>query len=674
MKIYPVVVAVLFHILATAQTTTNNTRPSLAYGNVTADQFARTSYQIDTTADAVVLFDLGFANYEVGNGDFRIEYTFHKRIHILAKKGFDAATINIPLYSHAPFKEVVEKLQAHTYRLVDGKVQANKVERSSIFETKRNKYSTEKKFTFSNLQEGCIIEYSYKLISPFDQQMKSWYFQDVNYPVLWSEFTMSVPQLYTFAPVHQGNHNFTVNKYEADFKSYTFNVPIQGAYNLTNQVTYAGDNIKSTWAVSNRPAIKHESHTSSLRNIISKIDFYLLSITYPDEAPKDVMGDWEGMSKKLLADEDFGLQLNQPNPALEEDLRKLNLQGSDLERATSIYTWIRDNLMSNDDDGIWINKKLNKTYQDKSGSPSEINMLLTSALLNQQIEAYPVLISTRDHGRAHYKYPVTSQYNYVITNIKIGSTNILLDASEKGLGFGKLPLKCYNGYARVISNKPTALRLVSDSLTEERSTSIHLKQGSNNTLIGTYTATPGYYESLRLRKQIAAGNLEQVLKEQEKTLPYKIDYKTAKTKGIKEAAENITLSYEFEMDIDASIVYLNPLLGEGTHSNPFIASQRWDPIEMPFRTSEKFTLILEVPAGFKLDELPKPAKHLMLDATGSFVYDVTTSGDKVIISSSIQLNKAEFPPAAYTDLRNFFAAIVKKHGEQIVLKRKTENN
>ena len=45
-------------------------------------------------------------------------------------------------------------------------------------------------------------------------------------------------------------------------------------------------------------------------------------------------------------------------------------------------------------------------------------------------------------------------------------------------------------------------------------------------------------------------------------------------------------------------------------------------------------------------------------------------GDAIQMRSRIKLNKANFKPEDYSTLRDFFAFIVKKHGEQIVFKKK----
>ena len=104
------------------------------FGKVTPQDFTVTAGSLDSAADAVVLADFGTSTF-VGNrrASFDIEFHHSKRIHILTKKGFDAATITIPLYTNDKESEKVESLRAFTYTLEDGKVVETKLDSKSIF-------------------------------------------------------------------------------------------------------------------------------------------------------------------------------------------------------------------------------------------------------------------------------------------------------------------------------------------------------------------------------------------------------------------------------------------------------------------------------------------------------------------------------------------------------------
>jgi hypothetical protein len=111
------------------------------------------------------------------------------------------------------------------------------------------------------------------------------------------------------------------------------------------------------------------------------------------------------------------------------------------------------------------------------------------------------------------------------------------------------------------------------------------------------------------------------------------------------------------------------MLGEGYKENPFKAAERQYPVEIPFAIDETYTLNMEVPKGYMVDELPKSAKVLFNTDEGFFEYLIAKDAERVQFRARIKLNKANFKPEDYATLRDFFSFVVKKESEQIVFKK-----
>src|SRR5579863_1681803 len=104
------------------------------FGKVTPDDFKVTAAALDTAAAVVVVADFGSSSFD-GNNTGWFDGVFHrsKRIRILKRTGFDAATIMIPLYKSGIVIEKISGLKASTYTLEDGKVVETKLDSKSIF-------------------------------------------------------------------------------------------------------------------------------------------------------------------------------------------------------------------------------------------------------------------------------------------------------------------------------------------------------------------------------------------------------------------------------------------------------------------------------------------------------------------------------------------------------------
>jgi hypothetical protein len=86
--------------------------PYAKFGKVSPQAFEKKVYSLDSSANAVVLSDVGEASIE-GNskGWFSVVTNRHKVVHILNKAGYNEATVEIPLYVNGADEEKLEELK-----------------------------------------------------------------------------------------------------------------------------------------------------------------------------------------------------------------------------------------------------------------------------------------------------------------------------------------------------------------------------------------------------------------------------------------------------------------------------------------------------------------------------------------------------------------------------------
>jgi hypothetical protein len=104
--------------------------------------------------------------------------------------------------------------------------------------------------------------------------------------------------------------------------------------------------------------------------------------------------------------------------------------------------------------------------------------------------------------------------------------------------------------------------------------------------------------------------------------------------------------------------------------NPFKSEMRKYPVALPYPIDDIYTLNMEIPDGYMVDELPKSAKVLYNEGEGSFEYIIQKDQYSVQFRSHVRLKEVFFRPGDYNSLRDFFAFIAQKHNEQIVFKKK----
>ncbi|MBS1918570.1 MAG: DUF3857 domain-containing protein [Bacteroidetes bacterium] len=623
---------------------------------------------IDSNTKAVVLANIGNSDFEGSSkGTFVLAYNEFKRVLLLKKSAFGEATIEIPIYTGKDeFAEVFENFEASTYNLENGVVIETRFDKNTLFKEKYNKNYTIIKFTFPQIKEGSIIEYRYRIKSTFNRDdIRSWDFQG-KYPILWSEYKVTIPPVYNYKILKQGDFAYNIDSVGKMKRNYTVLETSGLAKDVGLIYNITGDAVVEKWVIKNIPGFKTEEYIFSPDNYIPKISFQLYEIHGSKDTIK-IEKNWDSTSAILLRDPDFGKSFIEEKPWLQDDMHKLLSDSNEFAKAKKIFEFIRDNFLCTDSNALYLSAPLKSIYEERKGTVADLNILLTALLINQGYDAHPVLLSTREHGKTVEGHAILDQYNYVVSEMNLNGITYLLDASVKKMGFGKLPEKCYNGSAWVIDKNAKQVKLSADSITESKTSMITLENDRDGEMKGSSSADMGYYESLSLRNKFTKNEMK---KEIWKSYSSDMEIYNEAIENISNYEEPVSASCDLKLKFSDAIIYFDPLFGQGMKRNPFAADKRLYPVEMPYKTDDTYVLNMEIPSGYSIDEMPKPGRIKLNENDGLFEYLIAVENGKIQLRSRLHLNKTFFAPEEYNSLRDFFAYVVKKQSEQIVFKKK----
>jgi len=651
-------------------------RSPVKFGKISPEDFKTSVYSLDSNAAAVVVADIGFSYYE-GNerGWFTFFHQRHRRIHVLKKNGYDAADVEIPLYFSGSAEEELQSLKATTYNLEDGSVKEIKLDNKSVFTDKLDKTHSVKKFTFPNVKEGSIIEFSYTIRSDFWNSPTNWYFQG-KYPVLWSELEFHIPEFFYFVFINEGYNEFYIKKPPVSSTVY-FDVTLEsleaGQRMQRERRKIETQVYRHRWVIKNAPGIRAERFTSSIMNHISKIEFQLSEIR-PPLTYRAMMITWPMLTEKLLMSEFFGAQLDNANNWMDDELKGITSSKSiATEKAKKIYEYVRDHFSCIDHSARYMDQQLRNVMRSKKGNVAEINLLLVAMLKNGGIRADPLLLSTKDHGYTYSMYPLEDKFNYVVAVAEIGGKRIFMDATHPKLGFGVLPPECYNGFACMINKSATAVTLNPDSLTEKKISTVLITNNGKGVISGAFRQLPGVYESYEIRNKLAEEGTEPVFANFKKAFNNgEVELSLKGIDSVQQLDEQLSIHFDFDFATgEGDIIYFNPMIGEGYKENPFKSATRNYPVEMPYAIDATYVFRMEVPAGYDVEELPKSVRvNFDEDGASFFEYIIANSNGVVSLRSRVKLLRTYYLPEEYEILREFFSQIVTKHNEQIVFKKK----
>ena len=165
-------------------------------------------YDKDTAAHAVFLNEFGNSRMDVTSDDhIGIIYSYHAKIKIFDNKGFTSGTIDIPVHNSDNVSEEATDITGTTYYKDDnGLMQKVDLDPKKIFKVKDYKYQSTIKFALPGLRPGCVIEFRYRLTSPFWDNFRKWEFQD-DIPKVYSQYEAHIPGFWTFNATLRGHIN-----------------------------------------------------------------------------------------------------------------------------------------------------------------------------------------------------------------------------------------------------------------------------------------------------------------------------------------------------------------------------------------------------------------------------------------------------------------------------------
>lgn len=621
------------------------------FGKVENAELTMESYASDTSAAAVILFDYGESKFTFNN-EIKVVFERHIRIKILKKSGYDWANMSVPYYVRNSDKERVINIKGYTFNLVNGEEQKDKLDSKSVFEEQQSENWHSKKFSMPNVKVGSVLDITYTIQSDFIYTLREWEFQH-SIPTVWSEYQVEIPEYFDYKFLMQGYLAVSdANRSQSN-----------GA-NMQNNKYY--------WIMKDVPALKEEKYITTLNDYQSKIEFELEKVKWPGEVPKTMTGNWEEITKDLLAADKFGVQLNRNN-FFKDDLAMLKAKHKEpKQQMEAIYSLIKNKMKWDGKHEIYAKNPIRKVYDTGSGSSAEINLLLTSMLLEAGFDAAPVLVSTRSHGRIRTALsPMLSKFNYVVTHVKIDGKEYLLDATDPLLPAGMLPVRCLNGEGRLIKKDDQRWVALAPEQIYSKLFNAKMTINSEGEIVGTGNESAGGYGGLSLRRTILEEGETKFMERVAKDVG---DFSIGKPKidNLNDIDKSLNITYDIKANGSGQtndIIYLNPMLGYGEEENPFKLNERVYPVDFATPIDETYICHITIPEGYEVEEAPKSIAVNLPENSGRFMYMVQQQGNVIQVMSKVSINKPVFYAPEYAHLKELYDHIVAKHAEQIVIKK-----
>jgi len=624
------------------------------FGKPDSYELQLTSYPKDPDAAGVVLFEKGknYVKLVENNSYIKLIKEVHRKIKVIDAKNFEESVVYIPYYQSGNDREKVTSIKAITH---NGALQMF-VNSADIYETKETENWYYKRFTFPNVKDGSILEYSYVIESPFYFNFGTWEFQG-NMPKVYSEFVSEMPGNYVYKKSLIGYESLYINEVSL----------LENCFSLPGHVQNADCEV-ATYAMQDIPAFKEEDHMLSSSNYRAGVKFELVEFTNFKGIKTKYTKEWRDVDKQFRTDKDMGGQLKFENFFEEQIPSKIRSIPDDLERAKAVYYFIQQHFNWNGKYNM-AQVRVKDAFEEGGANNSEINLALVNALNAANIDSHMVLLSTRSHGLPTQLYPVLTDFNHVIAAVNINGTNHLLDATSKEAPFGILPFADLNGQGRLMDFKEGSSWIPIEPYA--RNTwyiSGQFKIDENNLLIGEVAETFTGYKAMEKRTILKQKTKNDYLKSWEKS-NMELEVADYQHENKNDLEQNLKEIYQAKLELpEANQLFLYPFfLRKSFDENPFKLAERSYPVDFGHATNETFLISIDLNNQYEITELPENKIIKIPGGAGECSVIYGGANGELTLRYSYKLNHHYFEAEAYNSLKEFFANVVSLQNKEVVV-------
>jgi hypothetical protein len=331
-----------------------------------------------------------------------------------------------------------------------------------------------------------------------------------------------------------------------------------------------------------------------------------------------------------------------------------------------IERFVKNNFKWDGDDGYFATKNLKDFIKTKTGNTANINLFLTGMLNAAGIEANPVIISTRDHGKIRTDYPFAHYFNSVLVLAKLDSASFLLDATEPLSNFAEIPTRSINEKGLVIQ--------------KDKVEWVNLKSNSVSTKIYYFNLKPDpTTDSIFQKCRFVTTGYEAIVARKNFTNSYKeLQYLLT---GNNAVPGDVLIPIElnksdkpFEIDFNKKStlesvedkIILSPFGNFIYSENPLKQNVRNYPVDFIYKKLYAFETTITIPAGYKL--FTKPENMRIEDSMIRIIYSANVvNKDTIKVIGVYEFKRDEYNANEYLYLKDYFNKIVDKFNEKVVL-------
>lgn len=446
----------------------------------------------------------------------------------------------------------------------------------------------------------------------------------------------------------------------------------------------------TTWEQRDLPFVKSEDYGPPLSSLVP-----ILAVSYfpPESNPAGLraLKDWTAVSTWLSTLVDPPARVTEKVRAKSAELTKSST--GDFEKIRAIGRFAQQtNYVSVDLNitrgGGYTPHRSEDVLARNYGDCKDKATLVRSLLEATGIEAYLTTIYSGDPYRVHPEWASPQQFNHAIVAIRVPDSVqapavlidpslgrlLMFDPTDPLTPVGEIPLEEQGSHALIIAGtKGALLKMPKQDVEASRIESI--VEGSIDAL-GSLTATVerSYFGSsgTAIRGLAIYGGEPELKKRFERTYARRIPGGVLASVATEHReSDNVQT---MKMGVTANrfaipqgrLFIVRPGLLTSGGEYYLVDEKRLGPIQLDADRRHD-SIHIRIPAGFKADEVPRPAR--LESPYGTLETKWTVTGEEIVMEETLEVREIVAPAEDYPKVRDFFERVYGAHGAPVVLMR-----
>lgn len=589
-----------------------------------------TNHPLDEDADYSYIVNASSIKYVIpADWDLHVNQSYNKTIKIYNDKGLEMANVIIPLWKSKNDRERMKKMKVRLHKLINGNVVSEEVKIDNYEE--KNEDVILYKFSVPGVNVGDVLEIKYMLTSPYVTVLPRFYFQQ-SVPVDSAQYTIDVPGYFGLTPNLKGYENIEVTDRKLNSDHYEKRFMLKAT------------NVKP---------MDKPSYVMNANDYRSSIKYEIESYQKPGQAKVKLSSSWDDVGDNIWDSWNIGKSLKSkkfeglPNfETIQDTLDKIKVA---IDYIHSNFTWNKE----------VFDKRPNikNLIQNKTGNLLDINLSLINILIQNGIEAAPLITQKRAYGYINDKFPSRGNFNNILTYIKLAKGYIIVDPSDKNLDLGQVSISNRNFSGLILHKEKDAEFFYFDTkniykkqtqakitIADNNSLEILKKEKLSSSAKTKYINNPKQY----LPEEYNLENIPKV----ERNKPIQIEYNYS----LNEAVMNIENKIILPACIDCPISLIE--MDEKERNYPLI---------LPSTQKQSYIFQLTIPEGYTLETLPASKEIKNYNGMAAMSYNAKSDSNKITVSILYEIKKEVFTPKEYKTLKIAIDKMTEKLSDSIVL-------